>query len=61
MRISYTLKRAETPSEELRNAQRIIEKAKEDTKMRNPQKYIEQDIGTEPIPLEDLLYPELKI
>jgi len=61
LRYSYTLKRALNPGEDLRSDMNVVEKAKNDAQKMQKQKYVEQDLGTKPIPVQDFLYQRLEI
>jgi len=58
---SYTLKRAINPGNDMRSDMNVVARAQNDVKARKKQKYIEQDLGTVPIPVKDFLYKQLEI
>ena len=58
---TYTLKRAINPGNDMRADMRVVEQAQNDIKTRKKQKYVEQDLGTDPIPVKDFLYKQLEI
>lgn len=63
MRLAYTysLKRAINPGNDMRSDMNVVARAKKDLKNRKKQKYVEQDLGTVPIPAKDFLYRQLEI
>ena len=61
MRMRYTLKRAVKPSEDIRTDQNIIEYVRKTAQNKHPREFVEQDLGTEPIPARDFLFKQLEI
>ena len=61
MRMRYTLQRAAKPSEDIRADQNIVEYVRKTLQNKHPHEYIEQDLGTEPIPVKDFLFKQLEI
>jgi len=58
---SYTLKRVDNVGESFRSDMNIVELARKRAQKKHKRKYIEQDLGTDPIPVKDFLYKRLEI
>ena len=61
MKVKYKLERKEGFVQDFRNDQRLVERIKNYLKSRHRNRYIEQDLGTVPIPIKDFLYNQLEI
>lgn len=61
MKIAYTLKRTARITEDFESDRRIIEYIRKTASKKRRGKFIEQDLGTFPIPVKDFLYQTLKI
>lgn len=58
---SYTLQRKMDAGKDFRSNQAIVEKARKEAESRRKGDYVEQDLGTMPIPIKDYLYKPLEI
>ncbi len=61
MKFKYTLERSNSFQEDVENNSKIVEYIKKDIERKKKNKFIEQDLGTLPIPIKEFLYQTLKI
>jgi len=61
MKVKYKLERKDGVVEDFRNDQKLIERIKQQLKGKTVSRTVEQNLGTEPTPIEDFLYNTLEI
>lgn len=61
MKVKYKLERKDGVVEDFRNDQRLIEIIKRQLQGKTVNRTVGQNLGTEPIPIEDFIYNKLEI
>jgi len=61
MRFAYTLKRTDHFIEDFEANRKIIEYIRKTTERKHRSKYVEQTLGTLPMPIRDFLFKPLEI